>query len=104
VCRLVDGPAETGHLPSIDRLFRSLAPFGRRAAGIILTGMGRDGVLGLKAMRDAGALTIAQDAATSVVYGMPRAAAEAGAAQLELPLSRIAVAMLEPTKTPDGVH
>ncbi len=104
VCRLVDGPAESGHLPSIDRLFRSLAPFGRRAAGIILTGMGRDGVLGLKAMRDAGALTIAQDAATSVVYGMPRAAAEAGAARLELPLSRIAAAMLEPATTPDGVN
>ncbi len=109
VCRLVDGPAESGHLPSIDRLFRSLAPFGKRAAGIILTGMGRDGVLGLKAMRDAGALTIAQDAATSVVYGMPRAAAETGAAQLELPLSRIATAMLEPAKKTDakqtdGVH
>jgi two-component system, chemotaxis family, protein-glutamate methylesterase/glutaminase len=104
MCRLVDGPAESGHLPSIDRLFRSLVPFGRRAAGVILTGMGRDGVLGLKAMRDAGALTIAQDAATSVVYGMPRAAAEAGAARLELPLSRIATAMLEPDKTPDGVH
>jgi len=96
VCRLVDAPPETGHLPSIDRLFRSLAPFGRRAAGVILTGMGRDGVAGLKAMREAGALTIAQDQATSVVYGMPRAAAEAGAAKLELPLSRIAAAMLDP--------
>ncbi len=96
VCRLVDAPPETGHLPSIDRLFRSLAPFGKRAVGVILTGMGRDGVAGLKAMREAGALTIAQDSATSVVYGMPRAATEAGAAKLELPLSRIAAAMLEP--------
>jgi len=98
VCRLFDGPPESGHLPAVDRLMRSLAAFGPRAVGVILTGMGRDGSAGLKAMRDAGSWTIAQDAATAVVNGMPRAAVEAGAVALELPLSRIAAAALEPAK------
>jgi len=57
---------------------------------ILLTGMGRDGALGLKALRDAGALTIAQDAETCTVYGMPKAAAELDAAQDILPLHAIA--------------
>ncbi len=96
VCRLADGVPGTIHIPSIDRLFASLVRFGKRSTGVLLTGMGRDGAAGLKAMRDAGALTIAQDAATSVVYGMPRVAAEAGAAVLQLPLPRIASAMLDP--------
>jgi two-component system chemotaxis response regulator CheB len=82
-------------VPSIDRLFTSLAGFGKRTTGVLLTGMGRDGAIGLKAMRDAGALTIGQDAGTSVVFGMPRAAAEAGAVSLQLPLTRIAQAMLD---------
>jgi two-component system, chemotaxis family, protein-glutamate methylesterase/glutaminase len=99
VCRLSAGAPGTLHIPSIDRLFTSLARFGNRSVGALLTGMGRDGAAGLKAMRDAGALTIAQDAATSVVYGMPRAAAEAGAALRQLPLQRIAQAMLEPLAT-----
>ena len=94
VCRVSDGPPESGHVPSVDHLFRSMAALGDRAVGVILTGMGRDGANGLKAMRDAGAFTIAQDAATSVVYGMPRVAAESGAASLVLPLTRIAQAML----------
>jgi two-component system, chemotaxis family, protein-glutamate methylesterase/glutaminase len=96
ICRLVEGAPGALHVPSIDRLFASLAAFGPRAAGAVLTGMGRDGAAGLKAMRDAGALTVAQDASTSVVYGMPRAAVEAGAATLQLPLQRIAAAMLDP--------
>jgi two-component system, chemotaxis family, protein-glutamate methylesterase/glutaminase len=95
VCRLVDGPRESGHLPAIDRLFASLASFGPRASAAILTGMGRDGATGLAKMRHAGARTIAQDAATSVVYGMPRAAWEEGAAGRQLPLGRIAGALLE---------
>lgn len=95
VCRLADGPRESGHLPAIDRLFASLAEFGPRASAAILTGMGRDGVAGLAKMRHAGARTIAQDAATSVVYGMPRAAWEEGAAGRQLPLPRIAGALLE---------
>ncbi|MCM0020154.1 MAG: chemotaxis response regulator protein-glutamate methylesterase [Tagaea sp.] len=95
VCRLVDGQRESGHLPAIDRLFASLASFGPRASAAILTGMGRDGATGLAKMRHAGARTIAQDAATSVVYGMPRAAWEEGAAGRQLPLGRIAGALLE---------
>lgn len=99
ICRLLDGTPGALHVPSIDRLLTSVARFGKRGAGVILTGMGRDGAAGLKAMRDAGALTIAQDAATAVVYGMPRAAVETGAATLQLPLQRIVAAMLEPSST-----
>lgn len=60
------------------------------ALGVLLTGMGRDGALGLKAMRAKGCYTIAQDEATSAVYGMPKAAAAIGAASAILPLERIA--------------
>lgn len=103
VCRITDGEKESGHLPSIDRLFASLAAFGPRAAGALLTGMGRDGVNGLKQMRTAGAVTIAQDQATSVVYGMPRAAMEEGAASRQLALPRIAGALLEAAAGKTGV-
>lgn len=95
ICRLDDGPPVSGHRPSVDVLFRSVARLGERAVGVLLTGMGRDGAEGLLAMRQAGALTIAQDAATCVVHGMPRAAMALGAVQIELPLSRIAAAALE---------
>jgi two-component system response regulator WspF len=61
----------------------------RAATGVLLTGMGRDGASGLLAMRQAGQSTIAQDQASSAVYGMPRAAAELGAAQQILPLGKI---------------
>ncbi len=78
------------HVPSVDVLFHSLAAiYGKGAAGVLLTGMGRDGAEGLLAMRRAGALTIAQDRSTSVVYGMPGAAAELGAASYVAPLSQI---------------
>jgi two-component system chemotaxis response regulator CheB len=63
--------------------------------GVILTGMGRDGAAGLLAMRQAGAATLGQDEATCVVYGMPRAAAEIGAVERQLPLDRIAQAALD---------
>ncbi len=76
--------------PSVDVLFESLAALGARAIGCLLTGMGKDGARGLLAMRHAGATTIAQDEATSVVYGMPREAAEIGAAGRVLPLDGIA--------------
>lgn len=95
VCRLSDGDTVSGHRPSVDVLFRSVAvAAGRHAVGVILTGMGRDGAQGLDAMRRAGARTIGQNAATSLVYGMPRAAFEMGAVQTELPLDQIAERIL----------
>ncbi|MGF1454280.1 MAG: chemotaxis response regulator protein-glutamate methylesterase [Alphaproteobacteria bacterium] len=96
VCRLSDGPLVSGHKPSVDVLFQSVArAAGGNAVGVILTGMGRDGADGLLAMRRAGADTFGQDAASCVVYGMPRAAKEAGAVARELPDDRIVPAMLE---------
>jgi two-component system, chemotaxis family, protein-glutamate methylesterase/glutaminase len=69
------------HIPSVDVLFESVAKHvRRRSVGIVMTGMGSDGARGLRLMREAGALTVAQDEQSSVVYGMPRAAAESGAA------------------------
>jgi two-component system, chemotaxis family, protein-glutamate methylesterase/glutaminase len=103
ICRVSEGEKESGHLPSIDRLFTSLAAFGSRATAALLTGMGRDGVIGLKKMRAAGATTIAQDQATSVVYGMPRAAMEEGAASRQLALPRIASALLEAASAQGGI-
>jgi two-component system chemotaxis response regulator CheB len=74
----------------VDVLFDSVARnVGSRALGLVLTGMGRDGAKGLKAMRDRGAVTASQDEASSVVYGMPRAAMESGAARYEVPLDRV---------------
>jgi len=67
---------------------------GKSAVGVLLTGMGADGARGLLAMRQAGARTIAQDESTSVVFGMPKAAIELGAAEEVLPLERIAPAVL----------
>ncbi|UWZ83415.1 chemotaxis-specific protein-glutamate methyltransferase CheB [Occallatibacter riparius] len=84
------------HRPSIDALFMSLArPHRATRIGVLLTGMGRDGAAGLLAMRKSGALTIAQDAATSVVYGMPKAAVEMNAAREVMPLASIATRICE---------
>jgi chemotaxis response regulator CheB len=83
-------PEDAIHRPSIDALFFSLAkPHRVPRVGVLLTGMGRDGAAGLLAMRKSGAYTIAQDEETSVVYGMPKAAAELDAATEILPLSSI---------------
>lgn len=88
--RTLAGP----HRPSGDVLLTSMAEtLGRSAAGVVLTGMGRDGALGLGRIARAGGFTLAQDEATSAVYGMPRAAAEAGAAVV-LPLGDIAKRLL----------
>ncbi|MGJ5181938.1 protein-glutamate methylesterase/protein-glutamine glutaminase [Bradyrhizobium oligotrophicum] len=91
VCRVHDEPAVSGHRPSVDVLFRSVAhAAAANAIGVILTGMGRDGAVGLLEMRSAGAPTIGQDEASCVVYGMPKAARDCGAVEIELPLSKIA--------------
>jgi two-component system, chemotaxis family, protein-glutamate methylesterase/glutaminase len=84
-----DGPPLHGFRPSVDALFQSLADtFGQRAIGVVLSGMGTDGALGLLRLREAGALTIAQD--EPAVFGMPKAAVGAGAAQHVLKVDRIA--------------
>ena len=91
IVRLDRNPSESRYLPSIDVLFQSVAKtLGNRAMGIILTGMGDDGASGLKAMHDAGAITIVQDERTATVYGMPRAAIERGAARYVVALDNLA--------------
>jgi two-component system chemotaxis response regulator CheB len=76
-------PARRGHRPSIDELFLSCTELGgHHVAGVLLTGMGSDGVDGLAALREAGAVTLVQDEASSVVFGMPRVALERGAATI----------------------
>ena len=89
VCR--NGPKVNGHCPSVDVLFDSVAKVaGKRALGIILTGMGGDGAKGLLAMRRAGARTIGQDEDSCVVYGMPKVAYEIGAVEYQETLNNIA--------------
>jgi two-component system, chemotaxis family, protein-glutamate methylesterase/glutaminase len=79
---LSDEERVNGHRPSVDILFHSMAQeFGAKAVGVLMTGMGEDGAEGLGAMKDSGAVTIAQDEASCVVFGMPKAAIEKGHAQ-----------------------
>lgn len=81
----------SGHCPSVDVLFSSVAKAaGNKAVGAILTGMGADGAKGLLEMRNAGALTVGQDEATCVVYGMPKVAFDIGAVQQQAPITAIA--------------
>jgi len=90
VCELSEGPAVNRHRPSVDVLFRSAANCaGQNAIGVILTGMGKDGALGLLEMRQAGAYTLAQDEASCVVYGMPKEAFALGGVHELLPLHAI---------------
>ena len=92
--RLSDAEAVSGHRPSVDVAFGSLATvYGARAAGIVLTGMGVDGAAGLLAIRQAGGVTMVQDEASCVVFGMPRAAIELGAAERVLPPAGIVDAL-----------
>lgn len=87
---LSDGPKVYNQRPAVDVLFRSAAQTGGASVcGVLLTGMGKDGALGLKAIRDAGGYTAAQDEATSVIFGMPKEAILLDAAQTVLPLPRI---------------
>lgn len=88
-------PKVNGHRPSVDVTFESAAQvFGKRAIGVILTGMGHDGAKGLLKMRKSGAYTIGQDEKTSMVYGMPRMAKEIGAVKRQLPLDKIGIEIL----------
>jgi two-component system chemotaxis response regulator CheB len=90
-----DGPLVSRHRPSVDVLFRSAARYaGKNAIGVILTGMGDDGARGMEEMKEAGAYNIAQDEATSVVFGMPNEAIKRKAVEKVLPLDRIAGHML----------
>jgi len=89
--RLTHDELESGHRPSVDVLFESVAKsVGAMAVGAILTGMGRDGARGLKMMRDAGAYTVGQSQASALVYGMPRVAFEEGAVIEQAPVEAIA--------------
>jgi two-component system chemotaxis response regulator CheB len=97
-CVLRRGELVNGHRPSVDVLFHSVARTAAGSAvGVILTGMGRDGAEGLAAMRRAGARTIGQNEATSVVYGMPKAAYEIGAVDAQMPLERIGAGIIAAT-------
>lgn len=96
VIRITDDPPEKHCKPSADYLLRSVAKsYEARALGVILTGMGDDGVLGLRLLKRHGAPIIAQDEATSVVYGMPGEALKAGVVDAVLPLDRIAPEIVE---------
>jgi len=93
---LSDGPPVNYVKPAVDILFRSVARFaGKNAVGVILTGMGEDGARGLKEMREHGALTLAQDEASCIVFGMPKRAIEMDAVDRVLPLSQIPRHILE---------
>jgi two-component system chemotaxis response regulator CheB len=87
---VIDGPPVNRHRPSVDVLFRSTArSAGRNALGVIMTGMGDDGARGLKEMHESGAVTLAQDEASCVVYGMPKEAVKLGGVERSLPLASI---------------
>ncbi|MCB0340169.1 MAG: chemotaxis response regulator protein-glutamate methylesterase, partial [Bdellovibrionales bacterium] len=96
IVEVKDGPLVGRHRPAVDVLFKSAAAFvGRNAVGVILTGMGKDGAEGMLKMKEGGAVNIAQDESSCVVYGMPKAAVEIGAVEHILPLDKIAAKILE---------
>lgn len=103
VCRLTDDPPVSGHRPSVDVLFRSAARIaGADIVGVILTGMGKDGSEGMVELRQAGATTLGQDEASSLIYGMPRVAFERGAVQRQYALNDMADAILEACRERPG--
>jgi two-component system chemotaxis response regulator CheB len=99
-----DGPLVSRHRPSVDVLFRSAARYaGRNAVGVIMTGMGDDGARGMLELKEAGAATLAQDEATSVVFGMPQEAIKRGAVDRIAPLGRLAAEILRACGDAAGV-
>ncbi len=100
----VADPKSYPYRPSVDRFFISARDWWHeKGVAVLLTGMGKDGAKGLLALREAGWHTIAQDEATSVVYGMPKAAAELGAAQEILPVEKIADSVVAQVKLKEGI-
>ncbi len=103
IARVRDGDAVNRHKPSVDVLFESAArAAGPNALGVMLTGMGADGALAMRAMRDAGSYNICQDEASCVVFGMPREAIRLGAAHEVLPLQQIGPALIARLKSTAG--
>jgi two-component system chemotaxis response regulator CheB len=103
VCRVRDGDLVNRHRPSVEVLFKSAARVvGPNAYGVMLTGMGADGALAMRELKDAGSWNVAQDAATSVVFGMPKEAIAAGAVHEVLPLAAIAPRLLERLRSTAG--
>jgi len=102
ICAIQDEAPVSGHKPSVDVLMTSAAKVARdNAIGVILTGMGRDGAEGMLAMRNAGAYTVGQDEASSIVYGMPKAAFELGAVEKQYPLKNITTAIFNSLEKQD---
>lgn len=96
ICVLTDGPPVSGHRPSVDVLFQSAAQASAAVAvGVILTGMGKDGAEGMLELRRAGVQTLGQDEDSSLIYGMPRVAFERGAVLRQVPLVRMAGAIID---------
>jgi two-component system chemotaxis response regulator CheB len=95
-------PSVGGHRPSATALFRSLVPSATRTIGVVLTGMGEDGVAGLRELRNAGGLTFAQSQQSAAVFGMPKAAIEQGAAEQALGLEEIAKTLLRAGTSKEG--
>ncbi len=108
LCGELDEPLVNGHRPAVDKLLESIARIYRTASiGVILSGIGTDGTAGLRAIREQGGLTIAQDGQSAAVNGMPRSALESGAAELSLTPPAIAQMLLRacaPTLRGDGGH
>jgi two-component system, chemotaxis family, protein-glutamate methylesterase/glutaminase len=103
VARVQDGEPVNRHKPSVEVLFNSAARVvGPNALGVMLTGMGADGAVAMKAMRDAGSFNLCQDEASCVVFGMPREAIAHGAAHEVLPLQRLAPALIERLRSTVG--
>lgn len=104
-CQIRKSRTVSGHMPSVDELFRSALPMASAVVGVLLTGMGQDGAVGLLNLRRAGAVTLGQDEASSVVYGMPKAAWDMGAVQQQHPIRRMGAevlraALIAPARAP----